>query len=510
MSTTSEKTTTQAVSHANQTCHSGSRRLENTCGARNLRSLFEPRGIAVVGASPKPGLANVILDNIVSSGFDGKVAAVNPNYSTVCDVGCYRSISEVPFQVDLAVLCVRAENILTVLEECKRSSVGAAQIISSGFADLGSEEGSAKQLEIQRWAKNWERMVVVGPNTIGVVNLHRPMIAVGLTGIPKIVAGDVSGVFQSGQMVATMHPIIGRGIGIGKLATTGNEVSVTTSELINYFAADPQTEIIVSYSEGIKDPEAFALACLSARKQGKPIVMLRVGAHPEVRKAISRHTATPTANNYERDIALLEDLGVITVDSVEDLIETVVAFKALSQRPRGNRVAFASFSGGMGNIMADLILSTPSLKLVVFSDQLRKRLADVLPKFSNNVNPLDLSAQSAFDVQVLSNCMQILGQSGEFDVLLWGKDLPVSIEDESPVGLALRELATQYPEIVVIPISQMSGIPPRNGVDGSPPMFSGRPLLQGTASSVRAVGKVIEWHASALKPAPPNTRQEAL
>ncbi|OSI32963.1 CoA-binding protein [Bradyrhizobium canariense] len=494
MSTISDGTTVQAVRDATQVYRFVSGKLEMTGVERDLRSLFEPRGVVVVGASPKPSLAKSILNNIIASGFDGNVAAVNPNYDTVDEVDCYKCISDVPFPVDLALLCVRAENILPVLEECRRRSVGAAQIISSGFAELESEEGRARQQRIQLWADD-STTVVVGPNTIGVINLHRPIIAVWESKLPKIVAGAVSGVFQSGQMVAIMHPLIARGVGISKIATTGNEVSITTAEVIDFLAADPQTEIIVSYSEGIKDPERFALACTHAREQGKPIIMLRVGAHPEVRNAINRHTATQAANSYESDIRLLEEQGVITVNSVEDLIETIVAFKA-SGKPRGNRVAFASFSGGMGNIMADLILSTPGLKLVSFSNQLRKRLADVLPRFANSFNPLDLSAQSSFDSGVLSGCLQVLGQSGEFDILLWGMDLPTSIDNDSPLGIVLNELVAQHPEIALIPVSQISGVSRSKEVDGNPPAFAGLPILQGTGVSVRALGKAIEWHAS--------------
>lgn len=474
-------------------------KYEMTTNGCDLRSLFEPKGIAIVGVSPKPGFANSILNNLLASGFDGNVAAVNPNYSNVGEVACYKSISDVPFQIDLAVICIRAEYILPVLEDCKRNSVGAIQIISSGFAELDSDEGRTRQQQIKRWAKE-STTTVVGPNTIGVINLHRPMIAVE-SRMSNIIAGSVSGVFQSGQMVSTMHPLIGRGIGINKIATTGNEASVTTADVIEFFAEDPQTEIIVSYSEGIRDPERFAAACTRARENGKPIVMLRVGAHAEVRQAIVRHTAAQAANSYEDDIRLLEDLGVITVKSVEDMIETVVAFKAI-RKPRGNRIAFVSFSGGMGNIMADLILSTPGLKLASFSDELCRGLADVLPAFANGFNPLDLSAQSAFDTNVLSNCMQVLGHSGEFDILLWGKDLPLSINDESPGGAALRHLVAEHPEIVVVPVSLVNGVSGPSDSAGSRAMFAGRPFLQGTGASVRAVAKVIGWHAWTKRAAP--------
>ncbi|MDA9440793.1 acyl-CoA synthetase (NDP forming) [Bradyrhizobium sp. CCBAU 51745] len=492
MSQSSEKTTVRGF---NTAFDSNLAKLEMIRGERNLRSLFEPQGIAVVGASPKPSFAKCILNNIVSCGFNGSIAAVNPNYGTVDGVNCYKCISDVPFQVDLAVLCVPAGNILAVLQECKLRSVGAVQIISSGFAELDTEEGRARQQQIERLAKHSPTTVVVGPNTFGVINLHRPMIAIGDSRIPKIVPGGVSCVFQSGQMFTIMHPLIGRGIGIGKIAMTGNEVTVTTADVISFFAADPQTEVIVSYSEGLKDPDNFAAACTRARERDKPIIMLRVGAHLEVRKGISRHTATQAANSYETDMQFLKGLGVIAVDSAEDLIETVVAFKA-SRKPRGNRVAFASFSGGMGNMMADLILSTRSLNLVSFSDQLCKRLAAALPTFANSFNPLDLSAQSAFNTEVLSRCMQILGDSGEFDILLWGKDLPMSIDDESPIGMALKAFEAEHPQIVLIPVSQMSGVYWGKEVDGVPPMFAGRPLLQGTGVSVRALDKVIEWHAS--------------
>ncbi|MCS3765649.1 MULTISPECIES: CoA-binding protein [Bradyrhizobium] len=500
MSMSSEKTRLQAVSSdARPSDHFDSGKSDITGNERSLRLLFEPKGIAVVGASPKPSLAKSILNNIVSFGYTGNIAAINPNYAVVDDVNCYSCISDVPFQIDLALLCIRAENILSVLEECEQRSVSVAQIISSGFAELGSEEGRARQRQIQRWAKESKTTTLVGPNSMGVINLHWPMIAAWANRVPEIVAGGVSGVFQSGQMVATMHPLIGRGIGISKIATTGNEAGTTTAEVINFFAVDPQTEIIICYSEGINDPERFAIACARAGEHGKPIVMLRVGAHPEVRHTIGRHTATQAAINYENDKRLLEELGVITVNSVEDLIETVVAFKAC-RNPRGNRVAFASFSGGMGNIMADLILSTPGLKLAPFSDQLRKRLADVLPNFANSSNPLDLSAQSAFDSDVLSGCMQVLGKSDELDILLWGNDLPIGIDDGSPIDLALKELVSEHPEIVVTSISQMSGVCWATGADARPPMFAGQPILQGTGVSVRAIGKVVEWHALRRRP----------
>ncbi|MGY4430758.1 acyl-CoA synthetase (NDP forming) [Bradyrhizobium sp. F1.13.1] len=460
----------------------------------NLRFLFEPKGIALIGASPKTSLAKSILGNIVSFGFDGKIAAVNPSYTMIDDVDCYRSISDVPFRVDLAVLCVRAENILSLLEECERKSVRTVQIISSGFAELDTEEGRIKQQELQRWAED-SATTIVGPNTFGVINLHRSLVAVGDSKITRVVPGGVSGVFQSGQMVTVMHPLMGRGVGISKLATTGNEASITTADLINFFADDPQTEMIISYCEGIKDPERFTLACGRARERGKPIIMLRVGAHPEVRSAIGRHTATQAAKSYEREIDLLHDLRVITVESAEDLIETVVAFQ-VCHKPRGNRVAFASFSGGMGNIVADTILSIRGLKLVSFSSQLRERLGHVLPKFANCVNPLDLSAQTIFNVEVLGRCTQLLGESGEIDLLLWGLDLPMSIKDDSPVGLALTELMARHPEVVVVPVSQMNGLCRDYQIDGGPPTFAGRALLQGTAASVRAIARVIEWHAS--------------
>lgn len=482
-------------------------RLEMTSNERNFLSLFEPQGIAVVGVSSKLGIANIILNNIVSSGFEGNIAAVNPNYDKIGKVNCYGAISDVPFQVDLAILCIRAENILPVLEDCRRKSVGAVQIISSGFAELESEEGYVRQQKLRQWAED-SPSIIVGPNTLGAINVHRTMIAVD-SSMPGLIPGGVSGVFQSGQMVATMHPLIGRGIGIGKIATTGNEVSVTTADVINFLAGDPQTEIIISYSEGVKDRENFEAACKRARECGKPIIMLRVGAHPEVWKTIGRHTATPVATDFESDIRFLEELGVITVHSVEDLVETVVAFKAC-RKPRGNRVAFASFSGGMGNIMADMILSTTSLKLASFSDQLCRRLAGVLPKFANSVNPLDLSYQSYFDPEALRSCMQILGQSGEFDVLLWGSGLPSGINDGSPDGLALKELALQDPEIVLIPVSLMSGLSRPVTPDGTPPMLDGRPFLQGAGLSVRALGRVIDWYALAEKHSQRNTMREVL
>jgi acyl-CoA synthetase (NDP forming) len=460
--------------------------------SKHLQQLFEPTSIVIVGVSPKPSFANSILQNIISSGFDGKLAAINPNYRHVGEIECFARITDVPFKVDLAIICVRAEFIEAVLTDCAVHGVGAVQVVSSGFAELGTEEGAERQRELTRWARE-TGTTLVGPNTIGVINLHRPLVAVE-SKMPPLIAGGVSGVFQSGQLVGTMMPLIGRGIGVSKIASTGNEAGISTADVIQYFAEDPKTDIIISYSEGIKDRDALTIACTSAHERGKPIIMIRVGASPEARAGIRRHTASSGAHDvYRSDVEFLRELGVILVNSVEDLIETVVAFKATGC-PKGSRIAFTSFSGGMGNIIADLILSEDSLVLPEFSKELTGKLKEILPRFANCFNPLDLSGQSAFDTAVLRGSLRALAESREFDILLWGKDLPVSIDPSSPLGAALGEVIEDHPELIVVPVSLVNKAVGSTQNDGTPPQLQGRPFLQGTAVAIRAIARVLDWH----------------
>lgn len=318
--------------------------------AARISQLFRPESVAIVGASQKGGFATEILTNIKKWGFSGEVVAVNPRYTQIAGVPCYPSLTAIPHPVGLAMVAIPSKAMPEVLEDCEAAGVRAVQIISSGFAEQPGE-GASKQRWLMEWAER-TGIPVVGPNCFGLMNAANQLMAVPLD-FHTMKAGGISSILQSGTLVYSLIvPLLARGIGIGRVVTVGNEACLDVADFIDYFADEEDTRVITSYCEQIRRPVEFIKACERAADNGKPIVMIKVGRSEKARQAALAHTGSLVGSDVAID-AVLKRLGVIRVDTVDDLIETAVALSS-AKRPRGRRVAFASFSGTAAGILSDV------------------------------------------------------------------------------------------------------------------------------------------------------------
>ncbi|MBZ9603051.1 acetate--CoA ligase family protein [Phyllobacterium chamaecytisi] len=462
-------------------------------GSERLNWLFRPESIAIVGASQKGGFATELLANIVKWDFQGKVVAVNPRYEEIGGVPCFASLSSIPHPVDLAIIVVPSKAIPQVLEDCEKAGVRAIQIISSGFAEQAGE-GEEKQRWLVKWAQR-TGIPVVGPNCFGLMNAANRLMAVPLD-FHNMKAGGISAILQSGTLVYSLIvPLLSRGMGIGRVATIGNEACVDLADFIDYFVDDDETRVITCYCEQIKRPLAFIRACERAADKGKPIVMIKVGRSEAARSAALAHTGAMVGSDVAIDAAL-KKLGVIRVDTIDDLIETTAALSSM-KRPRGRRIAVASFSGSAVSLLSDYAASN-GINFPPLPADVKARLKKVFPEFGSLSNPLDLTAQGDYDTRIIDESLDALATCGAYDVVVWARGFPSSLDMRSAVGKALTRAGASAPDVVFSVLSLAGGhfhasldpksvlVEPRADIDGMP-------FLQGMETGFKGLTSLINY-----------------
>ncbi|MGY4408253.1 acetate--CoA ligase family protein [Bradyrhizobium sp. USDA 3315] len=461
--------------------------------AERIGRLFRPESVAIVGASQKGGFATEILANIKKWDFSGELVAVNPRYEQIEGVPCFPSLSAIPHPVDLAIIAIPSRAVPAILEDCEAAGVRAIQIISSGFAEQVGE-GITKQSRLTEWAER-TGIPVVGPNCFGLMNAANRLMAVPLD-FHTMKAGGISAILQSGTLVySLLVPLLARQIGIGRVVTVGNEACLDVADFIDYFVDEADTRVITCYCEQIKRPLEFIKACERAADMGKPIVMIKVGRSENARQAALAHTGSLVGSDVAIN-AVLKKLGVIRVDTVDDLIETAAALSS-AKRPLGRRVAFASLSGTAASILADFGDSC-GIEFPPLPAPVKARLEVVFPEFGNLSNPLDLTAQAGYDARIIDESLDALATCGAYDVVVWGRGFPTCLDMRSVAGQALTRAAAAAPE-VVFSVMSLAGGHFYTSLDPKVPMldpkaeFDGMPFLQGMAPGLKALSALMTY-----------------
>src|SRR6266581_4729070 len=246
-----------------------------------LTPLFEPGSVAIVGASEKSGkVGAVLLSNMLAAGYRGTLFAVNPKYGSVRGVRCYASIGKLPERVDLAVIATPAHTVPEVIDECGRSGVRAAVVITAGFSEAGPEGAKLERALLDNARRHGVRLV--GPNCLGIL---RPELGLNATfARGTALAGSLGLVSQSGAVCAAMLDWAAPNrIGFSSVVSLGGSIDIDFGEIIDYLANDPKTEHILLYIEGIRDARRF-LSSLRAAARVKPIIVMKVGRHPARRR----------------------------------------------------------------------------------------------------------------------------------------------------------------------------------------------------------------------------------
>jgi len=353
-----------------------------------LRPIFKPRSIAVIGASRSHlKIGHEALLNTLVGGFKGKIYPVNPETTDIMGLRTYPSVVAIEDEIDLALIAVPAAFVAKVMRECAQKKVKGAIIISAGFGEIGPE---GKRLEdevigIAREAK----IRVIGPNTMGYKSPVDNIDASFVFGMAN--PGRVALISQSGALcIGMIHYANAERIGLSRIISIGNKADVDDADLIEYLDQDDETDVIALYIEGIKDGRKFLE---TAKKSQKPIVAIKAGRSASGAAATKTHTGSLSGSDSVYDSAF-KQAHIQRAYDVEELFDCA---RALAYQPpaKGARVGIVTNGGGAGVILSDW-LEDHHLKVPELAEETKQKLLQILPNITVPRNPLDIIGDAGF------------------------------------------------------------------------------------------------------------------
>ena len=352
----------------------------------DIRLLFEPGSVAVVGASSKPGkLGHTVISNLISGGYKGKIYPVNPAGGEIMGLPAFKSVDAIPSDIDLAVIVIPAAVVLEAVKSCAERGAKFAAIITSGFSEIGNAEVERAMVSYA----NVHDMRILGPNIIGIYSASVAMNATfGPGGIP---AGNVAIVTQSGALgVAMIGKAKVENIGLSTIVSTGNKADVDEVEILNYLATDPNTRAVLMYIEGVTHGEKL-VEVLSAVTKVKPVVVVKSGRSKRGAMAAASHTGSLAGEDRVFD-DIARQCGVIRAEGLQEALEWC-KFLATVPEPGGENTVIITNGGGIGVLTADAC-EKYGINLYDNLPELKKTFALVVPEFGSTKNPVDMTGQA--------------------------------------------------------------------------------------------------------------------
>ena len=386
---------------------------ESIASVNALKLFFQPRAVAVIGASRQRGtIGGEIFHNLLSYGFNGPVYPINPTATSIENVRAYPSIETVPGPVDLAVIVVPAAKVVEVASECARRGVKALVVISAGFSETG-EEGKRRQAELLGVCRS-AGMRLIGPNCMGIVNTNSAVLldATFAPGIPP--RGRVGFSSQSGALgLAIMEFANSLGLGISTFVSVGNKADISGNDLLRYWESDADTDVILLYLESFGNPKKFSeIARRVGRK--KPIAVVKSGRSAAGARATSSHTGALLAASDVTVDALFRQAGVVRTDTLAELFDVASLF-ANQPLPQSNRVGIITNAGGPAILCADAC-EARGLEIPILSHGSQTRLRAFLPAGASVANPVDMIASAP--AEDYRKAIEIVGADENIDSLI--------------------------------------------------------------------------------------------
>jgi acetyltransferase len=356
-----------------------------------LDAIFAPKNVALIGATETAGsVGRTVLWNLISSPFGGAVFPVNPKRPSVLGIKAYTSVSEVPEQVDLAVITTPAHTVPNIIKECVEVGVKGAIVISAGFKETGPE-GVELERQIMEHARRGH-MRIIGPNCLGVMS---PISGMNATFASKMArTGNVGFISQSGALcTAVLDWSLQEHVGFSSFVSIGSMLDVGWGDLIYYLGDDPHTESIVIYMETIGDARAF----LSAAREvalTKPIIVIKPGRTAGAAKAAASHTGSLTGSDEVLEVAFRRS-GVLRVNSIAELFYMAEVL-AKQPRPKGSRLTILTNAGGPGVLATDALITNGG-QLAELSPETMDAYNNLLPAAWSHNNPVDILGDASPD-----------------------------------------------------------------------------------------------------------------
>ncbi|MFH9405114.1 acetate--CoA ligase family protein [Streptomyces sp. NPDC017638] len=349
----------------------------------SMRRLMRPRAVAVIGASDEPGkIGNSVMRNLVDGGFAGDIHPVNPRADDILGRKAYRSVTDVPGEVDVAVFAIPARRVAAALEEAGRKGVANAVLIPSGFAETGEHRLQAELVEIaERYGVR-----LLGPNIYGYYSTWQDLCATFCT--PYDVKGPVALTSQSGGIgMAVLGFARTTRTGVSAIVGLGNKADLDEDDLLTWFGEDPHTECVAMHLEDLKDGRAFVAAAREVVPK-KPVVVLKAGRTAAGAKAAGSHTGALAGDDAVYD-DILRQAGVIRAPGLDDLLEYARALPVLPA-PKGDNVVIITGAGGSGVLLSDAVTDN-GLSLMEIPPDLDEAFRRFIPPFGAAGNPVDIT-----------------------------------------------------------------------------------------------------------------------
>jgi len=421
--------------------------------AASMKRLFEPKVVAVLGASrERPKIGAELFNNLVSTGFQGKVIPINPSATEVLGVPAYPRLADVPDPVDLAVIVIPAAGVEAAMDECIAKGVKAIILITAGFSEVGPEGRKREAALVEKIRAAGIRMV--GPNCMGIINTDPKVRLNAQFGPVYPPEGRVALSSQSGALgLALLDYASKLNLGISTFVSVGNKADVSGNDLIQYWSEDPRTDVILLYLESFGNPVRFSrIARRVARK--KPIVAVKAGRSGAGSRAASSHTGALAESDQVVD-ALFRQAGVIRTGTLEELFD-VATLLAHQPVPKGSRVGILTNAGGPGILAADAC-EAQGLELPALSPSAVARLRAFLPASASVANPVDMIASATADHY--RQALKILLEEEKLDSILVIFIPPIATRAEE-VATAIVEGARGARKPVLATFMSAKGTPP--------------------------------------------------
>jgi acyl-CoA synthetase (NDP forming) len=367
---------------------------------RSLDYVFNPRSVAVIGASEVPGKASERRTrSLIEGGYKGDIYLINPKRSELFGRKAYRSITEIEGEVDLVMIVVAPRFLTAAVADSVRIGAKGIIIITAGLGESG-EEGKKIEAEILAEAAKTGTFVI-GPNCSGMFSGPADM---NLLGVPRIQRGPISVLAQSGNVIDSLtHYARMRGLGFSKIISVGNAIGVKFHEYIDYLKDDPDTKVIMTYLEGIKNGNDLVRVARDTAKK-KPVVALKVGRSAAGARAAASHTGSLAGDEVIVDAAFRQ-AGIVRVSNVDELFDMAAAF-AGCPLPKGKRVAILSEGGGDNSIAADNA-EKYGMEVPVLSTETQERIKPFLLEGMPASNPIDYGGTAEENPHMITECVKV-------------------------------------------------------------------------------------------------------
>ena len=422
----------------------------------DLTKLLKPKSVAVIGASEKEGFGGDVCRNILTYMEDrSHVYFIHPKRDQVFGVPCYKSVSDVPGNVDMMVICTSQKTVIPLLREGAAKGCGGAVVFASGYGEVGTDQGRANEKELMDTAKELG-IAVMGPNCAGFVNYVDNVQAFAFISDKRDRKGSVGVVSQSGQLCLSLMDC--PGMRFSYSISAGNGKIVQMEDYMDFLVEDANTKVVSVYIEGVKNADKFAAVLKKAADKRKPVVILKAGRSAKGGAIAASHTGSLSGSDASFD-AVLKKFGAIRVDDLEELMAMSLMLSTLKQMPKQATFASMNLSGGETGICAD-VGSLNGIEYPDFTKETLASLKEQLPSYASPNNPLDMTASLSYDADLYAGALRTVMDDPNIGMVLIGYTLLLEIADPAihymyqGIEKVVKEKGENCKPIAMIPFAE--------------------------------------------------------